>query len=123
MLGLKLIHVSKMGHWCSSGQVISWYNVDLFFLSILFEQTFLNLILTRRLCVICVRKDKDSKCIGYDYTAYINYMDLAVRCPRMAVRFNHSLMMTSSNGKKCPRYWPFVRGIHRSPVNSPHKGQ
>ena len=22
-----------------------------------------------------------------------------------------------------PRYWPFVRGIHRSPVVSPHKGQ
>ena len=22
-----------------------------------------------------------------------------------------------------PRYWPFARGIHRSPVNSPHKGQ
>ena len=22
-----------------------------------------------------------------------------------------------------PRYWPFVRGIHRSPVNSPHKGK
>ena len=22
-----------------------------------------------------------------------------------------------------PRYWPFLRGIHRSPVNSPHKGQ
>ena len=22
-----------------------------------------------------------------------------------------------------PRYWPFVRGIHRVPVNSPHKGQ
>ena len=22
-----------------------------------------------------------------------------------------------------PRYWPFVRGIHRSPVNFPHKGQ
>ena len=22
-----------------------------------------------------------------------------------------------------PRYWPFVRGIHRSPVNSPNKGQ
>ena len=21
------------------------------------------------------------------------------------------------------RYWPFVPGIHRSPVNSPHKGQ
>ena len=25
--------------------------------------------------------------------------------------------------KQFPRYWPFVRGIHRAPVNSPHKGQ
>ena len=25
--------------------------------------------------------------------------------------------------KHFPRYWPFVRGIHRSPVNSLHKGQ
>ena len=32
-------------------------------------------------------------------------------------------MMTSSNGKHFPRYWPFVRGINRSPVNSSYKGQ
>ena len=44
-------------------------------------------------------------------------------------------MASSSNSSICcihddvikwkhfPRYWPFVRGIHRSPVNSPHKGQ
>ena len=32
-------------------------------------------------------------------------------------------MMTSWNGKHVSRYWPFVWGIHRSPVNSPHKGQ
>ena len=25
--------------------------------------------------------------------------------------------------KNFPRYWPFVRGIHRSPVNSPHESQ
>ena len=25
--------------------------------------------------------------------------------------------------KHFPRYWPFSRGIHRLPVNSPHKGQ
>ena len=25
--------------------------------------------------------------------------------------------------KHFTRYWPFVRGIHRSPVNSPHKNQ
>ena len=29
-------------------------------------------------------------------------------------------MMASSN---FPCFWPFVRGIHRSPVNSPHSGQ
>ena len=36
--------------------------------------------------------------------------------------WNFSAMMTSSNGNIFPRYWPFVRGIHRSPVTSPHKG-
>ena len=25
--------------------------------------------------------------------------------------------------KHFPRNWPFMRGIHRSPMNSPHKGQ
>ena len=25
--------------------------------------------------------------------------------------------------KRFPRYWSFVKGIHRSPVDSPHKGQ
>ena len=25
--------------------------------------------------------------------------------------------------KHFPRHWPFVQGIHRSPVSSPHKGQ
>ena len=33
------------------------------------------------------------------------------------------IMMTSSNWKHFPRYWPFVLGTHRSPVNSLHKGQ
>ena len=32
-------------------------------------------------------------------------------------------MMTSSNGKIFRVTGPFVRGIHRWPVNSPHKGQ
>ena len=27
------------------------------------------------------------------------------------------------NWKHFPRYWPFVRGIHQPPVNSPYKGQ
>ena len=32
-------------------------------------------------------------------------------------------MMTSSNGNIFRCHWPFVRVIHRSPVNYPHKGQ
>ena len=32
-------------------------------------------------------------------------------------------MMTSSNGNIFSRYWSFVWGFHRSPVNSPHKAQ
>ena len=37
-----------------------------------------------------------------------------------------NLVVTHDNvteWKHFPRYWPFARGIHRSPVNSPHKGQ
>ena len=40
--------------------------------------------------------------------------------PSAGTMFTDSSMMTSSNFL---RYWPFVRRIHRSPVNSPHKGQ
>ena len=36
---------------------------------------------------------------------------------------SRQVMMTSSKWKHFPRYWPFVQGIHRSPVNSPHRGQ
>ena len=34
--------------------------------------------------------------------------------------FNHDDVI---KWKLFPCYWPFVRGIHRSPVNCPHKGQ
>ena len=39
-------------------------------------------------------------------------------CWNISLRKTRILMMTSF-----PRYWPFVRGIYLSPVNSPHKGQ
>ena len=38
----------------------------------------------------------------------------------------HPSTIIHDNVIKCkhfPRYWPFVRGIHRSPMNSLHKGQ
>ena len=42
------------------------------------------------------------------------------RCVSWSLKPNHDDV---SKWKHFPRYWPFVRGIHRSPVNSPHKDQ
>ena len=44
-------------------------------------------------------------------------------CRYFPISTQEGFMMTSSNGKKIPRYWPFVSGKHRWPVDSPHKGQ
>ena len=43
-------------------------------------------------------------------------------------RVRHAFSKTSLHDdvikwKHFPHYWSFMRGIHRSPVNSPHKGQ
>ena len=35
----------------------------------------------------------------------------------------YSYMMTSSNGNISTRCWPIVKGIHRSPMDSPHRGR
>ena len=54
------------------------------------------------------------------------------RCLRNNTKWVLSVFKVSLNNithddvikwKQFPRNWPFVRGIHRSPVNSPHKGQ
>ena len=62
-------------------------------------------------------------------TVYIKLHD-TIRCntilhiapQRFAFRFltSHDDVM---KWKHFPRHWPFVQGIHRSPVNSPHKSQ
>ena len=45
--------------------------------------------------------------------------DIVTVCPGHAPRYHDDVI----KWKHFPRYWPFVRGIHRSPVSSPHKGQ
>ena len=42
-----------------------------------------------------------TQCICYDNTAYVDYMDLDVWCPRKAVKFNHSLTVTNSLSSSC----------------------
>ena len=51
-----------------------------------------------------------------------NDLKIGVRTHSGGHMYLGHIMMTSSNGSIF-RYWPFVQGIHRSPVNSPHKGQ
>ena len=42
---------------------------------------------------------------------------------RMPLEIPHCTHDDVTKWKHFPRYWPFVRGFHWSPVNSPHKGQ
>ena len=61
-------------------------------------------------------------CCVLFYSGYEYLVDSCELCTRLCqgwftghddvIKWNHF-----------PRYWTFVRGIHRSPVNSPHKGQ
>ena len=54
------------------------------------------------------------------YTIFTMY-----RCMKCVVCFTTLFYVLHDDvikWKHFPRYWPFVRGIHRSPVNSPHKG-
>ena len=69
--------------------------------------------------------------IKYEYSKTFLYHGLSeqnIKCSvtmtgtgvRWDYEFTHDDVM---KWKHFPRYWPFVRGIHRSPVNSPHKCQ
>ena len=50
-------------------------------------------------------------------TVYRKYLKYSVMLVQVAERISHDDVI---KWKHLPRYWPFVREIHRSPVNSPH---
>ena len=47
----------------------------------------------------------------------------STHCFKLRTRWLRHIHNDVIKWKHFPRYWPFVRGIQRSPVNSPHKGQ
>ena len=55
---------------------------------------------------------------GRNFEGHVTYFPIS-RQGRPQYKFNDDVI----KWKHFPRYWPFVRGIHRSPVNSTHKGQ
>ena len=58
---------------------------------------------------------------------WIRYAELAHRLPLPQRQSLTSFAFPRHDDviqwKYFPRYWPFMRGIHRSPVSCPHKGQ
>ena len=57
---------------------------------------------------------------SFSFSCYFWRMAWIKCCPSKETIESHDDVI---KWKHFPRYWPFVRGIHRSPVNSPHKGQ
>ena len=53
-------------------------------------------------------------------TSHRTHKDVQVCMQYIGPHYDHDDVI---KWKHFPRYWPFVRGIHRSLVNSPHKGQ
>ena len=61
-----------------------------------------------------------------DIIKKVNFNVLALMPTASAFAGTIWMMQTHDDAikwKHFPRYWLFVRGIHRSPVKSPHKGQ
>ena len=66
------------------------------------------------------------------FIAYTNFRNIILIRWILITVINHSIRNTNTyylnhndviKWKHFPRYWPFMRGIHRSTVNFPHKGQ
>ena len=67
----------------------------------------------------CLKSQIEWQCVQGENVIGINVVVVTPRCmPRHVVLHDDVIKW-----KHLPRYWPFVRGIHRSPVKSPHKGQ
>ena len=103
-----MVNVYLCWHWKVHATVINWsYDIG-------------TLISTRATWIGNIRLSaKNEQCHAYSPT-YHDYAPFAQSrmCNANAVRHDDDIKW-----KHFPRYWSFKRGIHRSPVNSPHKGQ
>ena len=61
----------------------------------------------------------------YTFHTVCEWFDVNEHYPTLSQNNHQKIQMHDDviKWKHFPRYWPFVRGIHRSPVNSPYKGQ
>ena len=110
-------------------KLFSYYKITLY-LSLISHPSVRNMNVNHSF-VFYALPDRYKSCLGATgycccniaiYVAYIHFMTHNDRNRRKSpiLRFPHDDVI---KWKHFPRNWPFVRGIHRSPVNSPHKGQ
>ena len=82
-------------------------------------------------CLGLLKKMKERKKLHFQMSKYLSVTDTGSCTVWNRSPFANAITIdkfTCINNdvikwKHFPRYWPFVRGIHRPPVNSPHKGQ
>ena len=95
--------VSSVLYCCHTNLKSVWARADSFLVaSIFFKESPLGK--NRAPCVWCVNTPSFCKSKIWKAAPHQTHDDV--------IKWKHFL-----------RYWPFVRGIHRFPVNSPHKGQ
>ena len=83
--------------------VVSWHHSNGFILILLWWQIIyvFTVDIMKVICVISC-----FQCTGYDYMAYMDYMDPNICCPKKAVKLNHSL--THCILKFWPNLWNYV---------------
>ena len=61
--------------------------------------------------------------INYDHYSNVIISAMVSQITGASIVYSTAVSGADLGIHRWPRYWPFVRGIHQSPVNSPHKGQ
>ena len=109
----KSIHPSWSQQPVHNSQVIA-YHMDLYLL----------LNFTRILSSKSPKIGLSNEALGwYMFLAFKNITYCGLVVHHMASQIFLSISVGNAWWNHFPGYWPFVRRIHRSPVNSPHKGQ
>ena len=140
---LQIVHISAENNWLSWLQnnkdgITNWFNSWYCFRWYFTPFQILSKHVLARLVQMIIKQ-----MFGYiDHTDIFFFPNLTrSRCKRLlyfvcfkwtgpahnVVRSSVDTVLTTHDDvikwKHFPHYWPFVQGIHRSPVNSPHKDQ
>ena len=83
-------------------------------------QNIILLLIHITYALACVRIQSTKKRISQQATALdgVFLENIVIDVQNYSLKYHDDVI----KWKHFPRYWPSVRGIHRSPVNSPHKG-